>query len=354
MIYRNIIRPLLFLLDPEAAHQLSTSVLQISRPLLSLIEPYFSYHSPRLEVELAGIRFSSPLGLAAGFDKTGKLYPIFAKLGFGFIECGTFSAYQQGGNPKPRIFRLPAQQALINRMGFNNPGAKQAARIFSRQLKTCPRGINLGKSKITPLDEAADDYLYSLQHLGVFADYITINISSPNTPKLRELQEKSRLTELLAKIQGGLHRFAKKPVPLFVKVDPDLTLQQFDSVLEVLLESQVSGIIIANTSLDHSTIPDRQQQSGGLSGRPIRDKATKLIAHCFSQVGFRLGIIGVGGIDSGQAALGKILAGASLVQVYSGYIYQGPSLLKRIHTYIDSFLAKEGVKKIKDIVGQQV
>ena len=309
---------------------------------------------------MSGVFFSGPVGLGGGFDKRGVLYPSLSQMGFDFIECGTFTAHKQNGNPQPRLFRLPKQEALINRMGFNNPGADEAARSFAKQKRNVVRGINIGKSRSAPLDEAAADYVQSLRKLGCFADYIAVNISSPNTPQLRELQEKKNLLrELLSSLQDELKKVRiqeGRAIPLFVKLAPDLSLKELDDILEILLETSVEGVILANTSLDksqiHSAYSALRKEAGGLSGKPIRKKSTALIRHCFSQAGRKLSIIGAGGIDSGESALEKIQAGASLIQIYTGYVYQGPYLPAKINRYIDAFLEKEGTE-LKEIIGSQ-
>ena len=357
MIYETIIRPFLFLSHPETAHHLFLSFLEsVSKSNFRFLFQYagLQYHSSRLQNSLEGIDFPNPIGLAAGFDKSGKSYPSLSELGFGFIECGTFTSLPQQGNPKPRLFRIPEREALINRMGFNNPGAQNAARFFSQQQKVLPRGINIGKSKLKPFSQAAEDYLDSLKKLAPFADYVTINVSSPNTPHLRQLQKKKELLSLLRPIQKNLKLRAtssKGHLPLFVKIAPDLSLNELDDILDVLVEVDASGIIISNTSTDHHSIPKEQRDKGGLSGPPIRQKSTELIRHCY-KAGTQLLIIGVGGISSGESALAKILAGASLIQIYTGYIYRGPYLPVKICRYLDRFLEKNDCT-LKDIIGKE-
>ena len=362
MLYKGLIRPLLFSLSPERAHNFASACIQRGAPFFSLLGSSLQYRSPRLENRVAGLPFVGPTGMAAGFDKKGLLYPQLLQLGFDFVECGSFTPHPQKGNPLPRLFRLSENGALINHMGFNNPGAEKAAQNFSKQKKSLVRGINIGKSKDTPIERAKEDYLYSIQKLAPFADYITINISSPNTPNLRRLeQEKEILKELLQGVQEKLRpqKTGKENkaldqfgIPLFVKLSPELSFAELDAILEILIETKAAGVILTNTSLDlkKEGLGITPHKKGGLSGRPIRKKSTQLIRHCFRQGRQKLAIIGVGGIDSGEAALEKILAGASLVQLYTGYIYEGPFLAARINHYIDTFLEKENVS-ISEIVG---
>ena len=279
---------------------------------------------------LFGLKFPNPIGLAAGLDKNGVALPAWAALGFGFIEIGTVTAKAQPGNPKPRIFRLPEQQALINRLGFNNDGAdaiaqRLAALRESGRWPAVPVGINIGKSRATPLEQATDDYLYSFRMLRDFADYITLNISSPNTPGLRELQEPEKLSELL-------HAIGKEagtaPKPLVVKISPDLSGAELKAILAVCEENGVSGIIATNTTLDHSSIPPQLDQAGGLSGAPLRDKSTALVREIAARS--TIPVIASGGIFDAESAREKFQAGAQLIQLYTGLVYRGPQLLREI------------------------
>ena len=279
---------------------------------------------------LFGLNFPNPIGLAAGLDKNGVALPAWAALGFGFIEIGTVTAKAQPGNPKPRIFRLPEQQALINRLGFNNDGAdaiaqRLAALRESGRWPAVPVGINIGKSRTTPLEQATDDYLYSFRMLRDFADYITLNISSPNTPGLRELQEPEKLSELL-------HAIGKEagtaPKPLVVKISPDLSGAELKAILAVCEENGVSGIIATNTTLDHSSIAPQLDQAGGLSGAPLRDKSTALVREINARS--TIPVIASGGIFDAESAREKFQAGAQLIQLYTGLVYRGPQLLREI------------------------
>jgi dihydroorotate dehydrogenase len=281
-------------------------------------------------VTLFGLKFPNPVGLAAGLDKNGVALPAWAALGFGFVEIGTVTAKAQPGNPKPRIFRLPGQQALINRLGFNNDGADAIAQRLAALRKSgrwpaVPVGINIGKSKATPLDQATDDYLYSFRVLRDFADYITLNVSSPNTPGLRELQQPEKLSELLFAITKEAGTSSK---PLMVKISPDVAGAELKSILAACEANGVSGIIATNTTLDHSAIPQQLDQAGGLSGVPLRDKSTALVREIAAQC--TIPVIASGGIFDADSAREKFQAGAQLIQLYTGFIYRGPQLLREI------------------------
>src|SRR5882672_7354695 len=328
--YERFVRPLLFSLDAETAHQLTIALLQrASRfdPALRMLRSLQPSPKPKT---LFGLTFPNPIGLAAGLDKNGVALPAWAALGFGFIEIGTVTAKAQLGNPKPRIFRLPEQQALINRLGFNNDGADAIARRLAALRESgpwpaVPVGINIGKSRTTPLEQATDDYLYSFRALRDFADYITLNISSPNTPGLRELQEPEKLSELLYAVGKEAGTALK---PLFVKISPDLSGTELKTILAVCEENGVSGIIATNTTLDHSSIATQLDQAGGLSGAPLRDKSTALVREIAARS--TIPVIASGGIFDTESAMEKFHAGAVLIQLYTGLVYRGPQLLREI------------------------
>ncbi len=301
------------------------------------------YHSERLRITLAGIQFENPLGMAAGFDKTGQLYPFLSCAGFGFVECGTFTRHGQPGNPRPRLFRFPEQQALVNRMGFNNPGADRAAEVFGRQVRDAVRGINLGKSKITDLDGAAEDYLYSVKKLSPYADYVALNVSSPNTPDLRKLQEKTRLSALLKSVRKECS------LPLFLKIAPDLTDLEIEEALEASV-GIIDALIVCNTTIDKSSLSLSEPMEGGLSGRPLAARSLELLRQIRRLTQGRLPIVSVGGIDSAASALERFRAGASLIQIYTSYIYGGPELPRRILRGVDEFLEKNGMR-LADLIG---
>ena len=326
--YKRFVRPLLFSLDPETAHHLAIRCLRFASNFPPLLAPLRTVQPPPKPLTVFGLTFRNRIGLAAGFDKNGVALPAWEALGFGFIEIGTITAKAQPGNPKPRIFRYPEQEALINRLGFNNDGADVvAARL--RKLRESgrwpgiPVGINIGKSKITPLEEAAEDYRYSFRKLHEFSDYIVLNVSSPNTPGLRALQEQAALSELLGVI-GKENASADKPILL--KVAPDLLPADLVQVIATCEQHGIAGLIATNTTLDHSALPAARDESGGLSGSPLREKATEFIRAIRARTS--LPIIGVGGISDAASAKEKLVAGATLLQVYTGYIYGGPGMLR--------------------------
>src|SRR5436190_2706659 len=328
--YELFVRPLLFSLDPETAHHVTMRLLGRASHFDVALRPLRLFRPTSKRITLFGLNFPNPIGLAAGLDKNGVALPAWAALGFGFIEIGTVTAKPQPGNPKPRIFRLPEQQALINRLGFNNDGAEAIAQRLaalhdSGRWPAVPVGINIGKSRTTPLEEATDDYLYSFRMLRDFADYITLNISSPNTPGLRELQEPEKLSELLYAI-GKEARTAPKPV--VVKISPDLSGIELKAILAVCEENGVSGIIATNTTLDHSSIAPQLDQAGGLSGAPLRDKSTALVREIAARS--TIPVIASGGIFDTESAREKFHAGAVLIQLYTGLVYRGPQLLREI------------------------
>ncbi len=328
--YERFVRPLLFSLDAETAHHFTIGLLRwVSRSDLAL-RALKSFQPPSKPKTLFGLKFGNPIGLAAGLDKNGVAIPAWAALGFGFIEIGTVTAKSQPGNPKPRIFRLPEQQALINRLGFNNDGADAIARRLqalreSGRWPAVPVGINIGKSRITPLEQAIDDYLYSFRLLRDFADYITLNISSPNTPGLRELQEPQKLSHLLHAIGDEA---GTAPKPVMVKISPDLSAAELKAIVAVCEENGVAGIIVTNTTLEHSSIPPELHQEGGLSGAPLREKATAFAREIAAQS--TIPVIASGGISDAESAREKFQAGARLIQLYTGLVYRGPRLLQEI------------------------
>jgi dihydroorotate dehydrogenase len=328
--YERFVRPLLFSLDPETAHHVTVRLLGRASHFDLALRALRSFQLPSKPRNLFGLNFQNPIGLAAGLDKNGVALPAWAALGFGFIEIGTVTAKEQPGNPKPRIFRLRDQQALINRLGFNNDGAdtiahRLAALRESGRWPAIPVGINIGKSRATPLEQATDDYLYSFRMLRDFADYVTLNISSPNTPGLRELQQPEKLSELLYAISNEAGPAAK---PLVVKISPDLSGTELKAILAVCEENGVSGIIATNTTLDHSSIAPQLDQAGGLSGAPLREKSTALVREIAARS--TIPVIASGGIFDAESAREKFQAGAQLIQLYTGLVYRGPQLLHEI------------------------
>lgn len=364
VFYKYVIRHILFNFDPENAHDFAMDCLAwISNTsfLKSIIKRSCQVTDPRLAVSILGIKFPNPVGLAAGFDKNCEALSSFPALGFGFAEVGTITSHAQPGNPKPRLFRLPRDLAIINKFGFNNDGAETiAARLAALLPYNIPIGVNIGKLKTTPIEEAPQNYVESFKILYPYGEYFVINISSPNTPDLRTLQGEYYLEPLLIAIlrereRQIRNRLQKKPV--FVKLSPDCTENELDKILEVVMRLCLDGIIATNTTITRdglSTRTELVQSEGGLSGLPIREKSTKVIKYIFKRTNAKIPIIGVGGIFSAQDALEKIMAGASLVQVYTGMIYEGPFIVKNILQGILRFMDKEGVKKISDIVGINV
>jgi dihydroorotate dehydrogenase len=329
-LYERSVRPLLFSLDAETAHRLTIGLLGGASHFDVALRALSSFQPRSKPKTLFGLKFPNPIGLAAGLDKNGVALSAWAALGFGFVEIGTVTAKAQPGNPKPRIFRLPAQQALINRLGFNNDGAKVVAERLHRlrdsgRWPAVPVGINIGKSRATPLEQTRDDYLCSFRLLRDFADYIALNVSSPNTPGLRELQEPQRLSELLHAVacEAGT-----TPKPVLVKISPDLANAELKPILAVCEENGVAGIIATNTTLDHSSIPPQLDQAGGLSGAPLREKSTAFVREIAARS--TIPIIASGGICDAQSAHEKFQAGAQLIQLYTGLVYRGPGLLREI------------------------
>jgi len=326
-LYDHLLRPLFFRFDAESVHHFAIGALaQLSR------FPIHPAHDPKLARTVFGLDFPNPVGLAAGFDKNGVVLPAWQALGFGFVEAGTITALAQPGNPKPRIFRYPEAQALINRMGFNNDGAEVvAARLEALQgmgrWPTIPIGINLGKSKVTPLEEATSDYLRSFERLFTLGDYFVLNVSSPNTPGLRTLQGKAELDELLGAVQKA-NRARPQSKPLLLKIAPDLEESQIEEILELVTTHQLAGLIATNTTLDHSAVAGSGDETGGLSGRPLRQRSTEIVRFITARTS--LPVIAVGGIFTADDALEKLDAGAALVQLYTGFVYRGPALIREI------------------------
>jgi dihydroorotate dehydrogenase len=327
-LYRQFLRPLLFALDPEFVHHLAMAGLRAGGRALQLSTPV---HDPRLARTVFGVTFPNPVGLAAGFDKNAVALPAWEALGFGFIEAGTVTARAQPGNPKPRVFRVPEFEALINRLGFNNDGADAVASRLqhlrdAHRWPHIPVGMNIGKSKVTPLEEATADYLLSFQRLQNFGDYFVLNVSSPNTPGLRALQDRTALDELLGHIQSR-NTTAK---PVLVKIAPDLEWAAIEEILSLVQEHGIAGLIATNTTIDQGSLPAQLRHQGGLSGTPLRARSTEIVR--FIAERSAVPIIAVGGIMSADDALEKFDAGAALVQVYTGFIYQGPALIREICT----------------------
>jgi dihydroorotate dehydrogenase len=330
VLYQRLVRPLLFALSPEAAHDLAIRNLRAASNWPGALRQLERFRPPPKPATVFGLTFPNPIGLAAGFDKNGVAITAWAALGFGFVEIGTVTAKPQPGNPKPRLFRYPEQEALINRLGFNNEGADAvAARLGSLRESgrwpAIPVGINLGKSKVTPLEEAVDDYLYSFRLLAPLADYVALNVSSPNTEGLRSLQEHRALEQLLGAVRSE-NECTRKPVLL--KIAPDLSRADLEQIVTTCEQNEIAGIIATNSTVDHAAIPGSLDQAGGLSGRPLRAKSTEFIRAIRGQS--QLPIIASGGVSDAASAREKLMAGAQLIQVYTGYVYRGPGLLREI------------------------
>jgi dihydroorotate dehydrogenase len=361
MVYRSLVRRLLFSLPPETAHELALHSLSLLRPkfINDIVAKRYSFSS--LPVNRFGISFPNPVGLAAGFDKDGVALQALCALGFGFIEAGTVTRHPQPGNPRPRLFRLPEDKALINRAGFNNSGAAAFVKRVERQPPDCVLGVSIGKSKITPLEQATEDYLASFETVYGVADYIAVNVSSPNTPQLRELQQAEQLSALLGALQEHnqvmQHRYGRaRPMPLLVKLSPDLTSEDLEMIVDVVVRLQIDGIIATNTTIsrDHLLTDSARVAAlgeGGLSGAPLRAKSTRMVADLYRLTKGRIPIIGVGGIFTAEDAWEKIAAGASLVQLYTGFIYRGPGIAHEINEGLERILQREGFANLDAAVG---
>ena len=332
-MYKVLIRPLLFCFDPEKVHYFTFSTIRFISKLpgcAALIRSLYAVDNKKLERELFGLTFKNPVGLAAGFDKDAKLYNELSNFGFGFIEIGTLTPKPQAGNPKKRLFRLKADSAIINRMGFNNGGVAEAV-VRLRKNKGVLVGGNIGKNKVTPNEEALNDYKECFDALFDHVDYFVVNVSSPNTPNLRALQDKEPLTELLNALQI---ENAKKSLqkPILLKIAPDLTNEQLLDIIDIVADTKIDGVIATNTTISRVGLQsDNKAEVGGLSGKPLKERATEVIRFLAEKSQNAFPIIGVGGIHTAQDALDKIDAGASLVQLYTGFIYEGPKLIKDIN-----------------------
>ena len=349
MWYR-LVRPLLFRLDPETVHRFVFRLLIAGQSALARRVPYTS---PVLQQTIWGLRFPNPVGLAAGFDKDARAPLAWQGLGFGFAELGTVTAHAQPGNPRPRLFRLPGECALVNRMGFNNAGAADVAARLSRLDPTrrrIPLGINIGKSRITPIEDAVADYAESFRVLAPHADYVVVNVSSPNTPGLRDLQAAAQLSALLATLQDANARLPQHR-PLLVKLSPDMADEDLIAAVESIERCRADGIIATNTTVRRDRLTHRFEEAGGLSGAPLRSLANQTIRRIHQLTEGRIPIIGVGGVFSATDAYEKIRVGASLVQVYTGFVYQGPSLAIDLSRGLEQLLARDRFARLADARG---
>ncbi|MBI4526396.1 MAG: quinone-dependent dihydroorotate dehydrogenase [Deltaproteobacteria bacterium] len=363
MLYKALLRPLLFLRDPEKTHEQTLALLSRLSFLEKTLEQFFSIEDQRLQVRLNSLTFPNPVGLAGGFDKNAVAVKTLPGFGFGFIEIGAVTALPQRGNPKPRLYRLPKDRALINRLGFNNEGAEAIAGRLGAMRRNghfpkIPLGINIGRSKIVETKDAVADFLSAFAKLYFHGDFFTLNVSSPNTPNLRDLQEKNLLKELLAAIQESNRALAKeartKEKPILVKIAPDMEFSQVNEIIEVVESEKVAGIIATNaTAFLRESLVSEMNEPGGLSGKPLRDKATSFIRHIYRESRGRLPIVGVGGIFTAEDAYDKIKAGATAVQIYTGFIYEGPAAVKRINRGLLRLMERDGFKRISEVVGAQ-
>jgi dihydroorotate dehydrogenase len=354
-MYKLLLKPLFFQFPPEKAHHLTMRLFRFGLSLpfgKAIFRQLFVLKHPKLERQIMGLTFPNPVGLAAGFDKDGKYFEDIAYLGFGFVEIGTVTPRPQDGNPQPRLFRLPEHEALINRMGFNNEGVDKLVERLKNRKNTDGTsrnnregviiGGNIGKNKVTPNEEAFRDYELCFNALFDHVDYFVVNVSSPNTPDLRALQDKEPLNQLLAHVQN-LNQKQAKPKPLLLKIAPDLNESQLDDILEIVENNKLEGIVATNTTISREAVKGHPLsiEAGGLSGKPVLGASTAVIRYLRSHTKQKnLVIIGVGGIQTGEDALEKLAAGADLVQVYTGLIYEGPSMVKKINREILKNMSK--------------
>ena len=358
MLYR-LARPLLFRVDAERMHEYAMRRLEAagrSERLTKVLRNRYFMEDTRLSQELWGIRFPNPVGIAAGFDKNARLVDTLPHLGFGFVEIGTVTSEAQSGNPKPRMFRLPKDGGLINRLGFNNEGADiVAGRLAKSGPHMVPVGVNIGKARKVPNTEATADYLKTFDKLWPYGDYFVVNVSSPNTPGLRDLQARESMEDIIASLKSRNAELARqqgaRPRPLLVKVSPDLLPKELETLVEVAKAERLDGIIATNTTTSRVGLKKDIRQDGGLSGRPLRERATRIIRDVHQQTDGRMPIIGVGGIFTAEDAWEKLVAGASLVQTYTGFIYGGPTSVRRINEGLVELMDASGVEHLADIVG---
>lgn len=367
-LYKRIVRPALFTRDPEQIHNFTLRMLGWAsrhEVVCNLMRHYLG--APALPVELFGLKFPNPIGLAAGMDKIAEAVPAWEAMGFGYTELGAATWYGQPGNPPPRAFRVIPEEAIVNRMGFNNPGAEIIAQHLAQwrgsgRWPKHPVGMNLGKSKITPLDNAAEDYANSFRVLWPYLDFFVVNVSSPNTPNLRQLQDKAALNEILAalqQVQESLQSGGGPGRPILVKVAPDLSFEALDEIVDLVSSRQIAGLVATNTTITRPASHDPRVQkvyaeTGGLSGRPLRQRSTEVIRHLCKQTQGRVPIIGVGGIFTADDAWEKITAGASILQIYTSLVYEGPAVVKTIVQGLSARLQQEGLKDLSAAVGISV
>ncbi len=355
-LFEKIVRPALFGLDAETAHEFGIKALETgldSAPAQRLARSRYLFDFP-WEVERFGLKFQNPIGIAAGFDKNGRVVNQLASLGFGFVEVGTVTFRPQAGNEKPRMFRLPQDEALINRLGFNNEGAQAVAERLACLDRRCVVGVNIGKNKDVPNEEAVENYLAAFDVVHPVADYIAVNISSPNTPNLRELQRAESLDELLSSLQSRNRELGSKS--LLVKIAPDLTDDEIESAVDVCRQHEVSGMIATNTTTSRKGLKTEDLGrigAGGLSGRPVAVRSTAVISKIFRYSSGKMPIIGVGGVFGPEDAFEKVLAGACLIQAYTGFVYNGTSFAKSVNSGLVELLKKGGFRDLDSAIGSK-
>jgi len=364
-LYKSLFRPLLFRKDPETSHEMILALLARAEFLSAILEGFYRVQDERLVVKIGPMTFANPVGLAGGFDKNAEAPKTISSFGFGFMEIGAVTAQAQPGNPKPRLYRLPEDDALINRLGFNNEGAAAIASKLDRMRARggrpkIPLGVNIGRTKIVETKDAVADFVTCFDKLFPYGDFFTLNVSSPNTPNLRELQEKSLLHDLVSAVQEKNRQLAAHagidPKPVLVKIAPDMDFAQVDEIIDVIETAKLTGIVATNATavMRENLKSPHGSEPGGLSGRPITAMVTSFIAHIYHVTGGRLPIIGVGGIFTAQDAYEKIKAGASAVQIYTGWIYEGPAAVKRINKGLLRLIERDGLKRISQAVGVAV
>ncbi|MEP7212719.1 MAG: quinone-dependent dihydroorotate dehydrogenase [Acidobacteriota bacterium] len=353
-LYTNLIKRSLFRLPAETAHNLGIAALRVglgTRAARTIAERRFGFDSPET-LQRFGLKFNNPLGMAAGFDKNGVVVDQLAAIGFGFVEVGTVTFRPQKGNDKPRLFRLPEDNALINRLGFNNDGANVVAERLRRIDRNCVVGVNIGKNRDVPIEEATENYLASFEFIHDVADYIAINVSSPNTPNLREMQNADNLEFLLSTLKQRNTELGAKP--LLVKIAPDLSGQEIEQIADTCMSVKIDGVIATNTTIERSGLHSKNVDAigaGGLSGKPVAELSNRVISKIYKHSKGVLPIIGVGGIFTGDDAFEKIAAGASLVQAYTGFIYNGPSFAGTVNEGLQRRLEKEGLRSVDGAIG---
>ncbi len=352
--YQRLLRPLLFRFDPESVHEFALRVMRFGgAPLLQpAVRSLYAFDDQKLAVRLFGRVFPNPLGLAAGFDKNAVALPFLSALGFGHIELGTVTPRPQVGNPRPRIFRLPQDGGVINRMGFPSHGVERVLQNLPTQKNRAHGsliGINVGKNKETPLEEAVNDYRQAIEALHPYADYLVINVSSPNTPQLRELQKREPLSELIR----GVQEVNPNRLPLVVKVAPDLEWKELDDVLLACSDTNVSALIATNTTFSREGLITSIDEQGGLSGKPLFTRSRDVVRYIYTHTNGELPVIAAGGVSTAPDVIEMMKSGASLVQIYTGFIYEGPSLAKRVKQDLVRFLDREGLRSVHELIGVQ-